>query len=512
MMHYFITLIIIQIIFTLPICKEGENHCIKCNPITKFCDKCELEIYTPDKEGGCENARNCIVGKNNCLECNEEGTLCKICDDGYFPDENGACSYTYNCVVSYQGKCIKCKNGYILIGNNQYLTNPLQICKSQNSNDLKNCEIVNTVQGICQQCKQGFYLNSGDKRCLNIENCHESTFGICEKCTEGFYLDKKENKCISQNNTITMTHCQESIDSITCNICEENYFFDKRGLCTETNFCSKSIVSICQECIEGYFLTEKKNSCTKTEKFCLSGKKDLGVCERCIDNYYLDYKDEKCKSNIEDNDYKYCLIADDGKCDKCIQGYFLGEDKKCSFTKNCAESHFGICKSCIKNYYLGFDNKCSSVENCIYTSKYSELDECEECIDNYYFEKNTQKCILSEGKYINCKYGYNDLYCFRCKDNFYLNLIDNLCYDNTNISDKFYKCMVKDYHSDFCNSCIEGYFIGYIDHKCSLDEGCDKSENENICLECKNYYCLDSKTGKCFPNNKIITEEKKTLL
>lgn len=51
-------------------------------------------------------------------------------------------------------------------------------------------------------------------------------------------------------------------------------------------------MGICEECIEGYFLTEKNNYCTKTDKFCLSGKRDLGICERCIENYYLDYKDE----------------------------------------------------------------------------------------------------------------------------------------------------------------------------------------------------------------------------
>ena len=197
----------------------------------KICIKCELEIYIPDEKGGCDNSKNCIAGKINYLECNEEGTLCKICEDGHFPDENGACSYTYNCETSYQGKCLKCKDGDILIGNNQYLTNPLTIYKSQNSEDLINCEIINTVLGVCQQCKKSFYLNSGDKRCINIDNCYESNFGKCVKCSEGFYLDKTINKCISQSSTINMTHFKESLNGISCHICEENFFFDKKGLC-----------------------------------------------------------------------------------------------------------------------------------------------------------------------------------------------------------------------------------------------------------------------------------------
>ena len=432
MLNYYLFLILISIIFSQS-CQEGKNHCSRCNPITKLCVKCDKEIYIPDGNGGCENSKKCILGKNNCFECTEEGNLCKVCEEGYFPDENGGCSYTYNCEVSFQGKCLNCKKGYILIGNNQYLTDPLSICKSINSDDLNNCEKINTVQGTCQECKEGYFLNKGDKKCTNIENCYESTFGICDKCLEGYCLDKTSNKCIEQNENLK--YCKEAFNKNNCNICDDNYFFDEKGKCVENKFCSKSNNGFCTQCISGYFLTEKKNACTKTEKNCYSGKKDLGICEKCKDNYYLDYEDEKCKLNKEDNNFKYCLIAD-GKCNKCIDGYFLGEDKKCSLTKNCAESNLGICNICIDNYYLGLDNKCNNVEYCIFTSKYS--DECEECKDNYYYNKNNQKYINSEGKFKNCKYGYDDLYCLRCKNDFYLNLTDNLCYNN-NITGNFYK-------------------------------------------------------------------------
>ena len=103
-------------------CIEGENLCLKCNPVSKLCYKCEKDIYTPDEKGGCKNARKCIIGENQCLECNEEANLCKTCIDGYFPDENGGCSYTNNCEVSNDGNCLKCKEGYILVGNGRYLT------------------------------------------------------------------------------------------------------------------------------------------------------------------------------------------------------------------------------------------------------------------------------------------------------------------------------------------------------------------------------------------------------
>ena len=505
MMNNFIYLFIFKLIFSSPICKEGSNYCSRCNPITKLCVKCQYDIFIPDNDGGCGNAQRCILGKNNCLQCNEEGNLCQVCEEGYFPDRNGGCSYTPNCEISLLGKCLKCNEGFILIGNNQYLTDPLIICKSLNSDDLKNCEIVNTVKGECEKCKDNFYLNEGDKRCIDIENCFESTFGICDKCIKGYYLDKRDNICKKQGEYFS--HCQENIDDKTCNICEDSYYFDEEGKCVDTNFCSKSLNSTCEKCISGYFLVENDKSCTKTEKNCISGKKDIGVCQKCVDGYYLDYKDEICKSNQEDNDFKYCFIAD-GECIKCIDKYYLGEDKKCSTTKNCAKSNIGTCEVCKDNYYLGLDHKCNAVENCIYTDKYSELDECEECIDNYYYNKNRKTCIKSEGIFKNCKSGYDDMYCYRCKNDFYFNITDKLCYPN-NITGAFYKCATTDFNGEYCNSCIDGYFIGYKDHKCSLDDACDMSENENKCLECKFNYCLNNKTGKCIINNKIISDDKK---
>ena len=45
---------------------------------------------------------------------------------------------------------------------------------------------------------------------------------------------------------------------------------------------------------------------------------------------------------------------------------------------------------------------------------------------------------------------------------------------------KMYKCSKTDYYSGECAGCIEGYYLGYEDNKCSLIEGCALSENENI--------------------------------
>ena len=68
----------------------------------------------------------------------------------------------------------------------------------------------------------------------------------------------------------------------------------------------------CIKCMEGYYLTSYGDSCTSEEN-CFYGDKDLGICISCEEKYYIDFKDGKCKSNKENNDFKYCKIAD-GKC------------------------------------------------------------------------------------------------------------------------------------------------------------------------------------------------------
>ena len=103
--------IIVQLFKLLSqVCIENENNCKKCDVFNILCHECDLNIYTPNQNGGCEKTKKCETGYNYCDECNEEGNLCKLCSIGYFPDENGGCSYTNNCDISYNGVCLKCKD------------------------------------------------------------------------------------------------------------------------------------------------------------------------------------------------------------------------------------------------------------------------------------------------------------------------------------------------------------------------------------------------------------------
>ena len=495
-----ISIINIKIYIFLPICVEGENYCSKCNPVTKSCVRCSPSIFIPNEKGECIGAKKCIPGLNNCYECTERGDLCRSCEDNYFPDENGGCSYTPSCEISYRGNCLKCKENFILLGES------IKTCKSLMSEDLKHCETFDKSTGICQKCQQNFFLSSGDKHCISVENCFESSFDTCKKCDYSYYLNKKENKCKFQRDE-NLYFCAESLDGISCDKCEDESFFDEEGRCYGTRYCLKgALFNKCEQCQEGYYLSEYSHTCT-TEKNCLEGDRYLGICTRCKDNYFIDFNDGHCKSNQEDNDYKYCSKADKGHCFYCSFGYELGEDLKCASTRHCAESKLGKCLLCKDGFYLGKDNKCTTVEGCAYSNFFEE---CVECNGNYYYDRTDRSCKIEEGNFTNCNATYNGEYCDLCKNGFYLNKKDNICYSNKERG-KYYKCSVANYYFDYsCSSCEEGYYYGYKYHLCNKIEGCEKSndEDENKCVECDDFHCLDLKTGICEKNDEIENKEK----
>ena len=419
MKFIFIVIFIIGIL-TEPICINNENHCSKCNQLTKLCEICEKEeVFIPDDNGGCKGRKKCIIGRNYCNECNSEGNLCIECDEGFYPDENGSCSLATNCKISYKGQCVECKDNYIILGTD----NKYKLCKSLLSNDYLNCKEIDMSNGECKTCEENYYLNEGDKKCIKTEKCYESVFGNCISCIHGYYYNKKENKCLKKDDKFEF--CKITIDGENCQTCNLNYYFDDNGICSYSNYCSETKNKKCEKCKNGFYLT-KDNICSYSDN-CYYADKDTGHCITCNSNYYLDTKDYQCKSNLEDNEYKYCSQVIDYRCTNCEYKYRLSEDKNCCDSLYCSEAQNGKCLKCSDNYYLGEDGMCTNVEFC----KVSYLYECIECLDNYYYNKLDKKCFEAKDNFENCKISTEDgSKCFECKDNFYLNLEDNLCYKN----------------------------------------------------------------------------------
>ena len=493
-------LILIKYIISDPICKESEKYCKKCNPLTNICAICDKkDILIPDSNGGCVGAKNCMPGRNYCKECNQIGDLCNNCELSYFPDKNGGCTNTQYCNLSYKGECFECEDDYILIGS----TN-LKHCKFKLDEDFKNCQKINYLNGKCESCEENYFFNEGDKLCSKIENCFESIFGNCILCNNGFYLNLRDGKCINKTET-NFTLCKQTLDGKNCDMCDDGYYFDENDNCVNSNFCSESSEGICKKCKNGYYLT-KDNSCTNVEN-CINADKDTGICSLCMEKYYLDDIDYKCKSNLEENNYKYCSKVVNDECTACDGGYYLTNDKKCVSTKNCDEAENGECILCSKKYYLGLDGYCSIYEHCIYTGYNGR---CIECEDGYYFSNRFSSCLEYEYEtnetFIGCKYSnYYDEYCLECKNNYYFNYNISLCLDNSQ-EGPLYKCAYSDDYGEVCDVCIDGYFLGIEDKKCSLIEDCRRSENEYKCLECDEYYCLDKYRQQCIGNDYLEDE------
>ena len=476
-------------------CEVGKDFCLDCHFITNLCTKCEYNILVPDEQGGCKGSKKCSSGKNYCSECNEDNILCKECEIGFYLDNNGGCSYTENCEISFNGQCIKCQPDYYLIGNE------LKLCKYIELDDFQNCKEINYTSGVCSTCEENYFLNSGDKKCVSTEHCSMSSYGICILCEENYILNKQSDLC--EEKSEELLNCKITIDGKKCDECNDGFYFSEEGECVQTNFCQKSENNKCTECKTNYFLSKDRNSCTN-EVNCLSGDPETGLCLWCVDNFYLDSSDRKCKSNLEKEELSNCKIASNGVCTTCDRYFYLGEDNKCSISRNCAESEQDLCIVCSDGFYLGKDGKCVNVENCIY----SRNNECIECKDGMYFDRVENICKDTVGNLLNCKYNSIDEpgKCAICKDDYYLNLADTLCYNN-NEQGPFYKCQYTNLNGNLCSQCVGAYHIGREDFKCNLIEGCLQSENENKCLECDRYYVLDTE-GNCVDNYYITDKEK----
>ena len=472
--------------FSIEECVENSNNCIKCDPLTNLCAECEKNIYKPDSKGGCEPSKQCNLGENFCNLCDQSNTLCSSCENGFFPDQNGGCSTTENCIISYKGECFQCDENYYLIG-----TNKVKFCKYKYTEDIQNCKTLNYETGLCKNCSDGYFLNSGDFKCIKTENCTESLFDVCTECNWGYYLDKRYDSCKIWDN---IKYCKISLDGATCDECNKEYYFSNNEKCVYTKYCSKADEdNICQKCDDNYFLASN-NVCTN-DKNCLNGNKDFGTCNTCK-NYYFYYDEDlkKCISNQEDNELKFCEIVKNNKCIKCQRDFELNTEGKCSKSKNCIQIKNGICTKCEENYHLGLDNLCTNIEKCIRSNEYES---CVECDKNYYYDNIHKKCFLEMNQYKNCKISkYNEQYCETCKNGYYLYKPKNICYDNSK-EGPLYKCAISDIEGNSCIFCEENYFLGLEDSKCSKIDGCAISENENKCIKCEEDFCFDIKKGTC---------------
>ena len=133
----------------------------------------------------------------------------------------------------------------------------------------------------------------------------------------------------------------------------------------------------------------------------------------------------------------------------------------------------GKCSSCNDNYFLTPDNfSCTISDNCLSGYRYNQ--KCKECKDGYY--NNLTEGICYSNKEDNeQKYCTEFLEkCKQCIDKYYLGE-DSKCSSTMNCSESYL---------GNCTKCRENYYLGKLDNKCTNIENCSKSDHKYICQEC----------------------------
>ena len=378
---------------------------------------------------------SCTPYLNNCEVCNPMTNLCARCtSDNYIKNEEGGCS------------------SICTIGKN-------------------NCVVCDDQKKLCTECEQGFYPDQSGS-CSLIENCKISLKGKCTECIDNYILIGSQNDYSYQ-------------------ICKNTNSEEFRN-CRSIN----SITGFCQECEEGYFLTEGNFRCIKMEN-CYESI--FGLCTQCKDGYYLDKRESTCLK--EENSFFYCKQTLDGKnCDECNFGYYMAEDRQCSLSINCKKTKERECIECSDGFFLSENDICTNEPNCSIADRDTGI--CNSCKTNFCIDKNERKCKKNtednDLKY--CKILENQI-CTTCERGYYLGS-DSKCVNTLN-------CLESNY--GICNVCIEGYHL-LLDNKCSNVDHCINSETSYyLCDECEEGYYYDNRNGKCeiakdnFANCKIST-------
>jgi hypothetical protein len=171
-----------------------------------------------------------------CITCNNITTL--------FINPTGSsqvCSFTLLNCISYNsyGYCTTCRNGYVLILNNQYFCAPIPT----------NCDTLNaTDNSKCLNCSSGYHIFNS----------------LCYPNVEGCLVYSSQNLCVS---------------------CAPNYLL-KNNTCffKDINCIVQDINGYCLACINGFL--PFKNKCVIFDPFCLSYFED-GTCNSASNQFNL---------------------------------------------------------------------------------------------------------------------------------------------------------------------------------------------------------------------------------
>ena len=285
--------------------------------------------------------------------------------------------------------------------------------------------------------------------------CIEGSTKKCIQCAPGYEYDEEQNKCFS-----TDLNCEEFLPTEVCNKCKTDFFLAENDngklICEETSTMTKY-----------YYFQEDKNykvKCKKIFENCLTCDETGGKCLTCLDNFGLVINELKCVETSstlyyeEDNIYKLCSeYKPEKNCERC----------------QINENSEYICLECKENYGLIHENE--ELASCELISSLPDK--------KYYTEdgKNYFKCENSDID--NCALCERKDECFECKSGYILENAKTLCVSKVDKDNNMYA-----YNPQ-----------GILMPCSSFIQDCNKCENTQKCLECKDGSGLTN-------NNNCISE------
>ena len=418
--------------------KDNLEGFFLLNPTTGLISPCHSDCKTCSE--------NYTESNSNCDSCKDEnmnffdGNCISSCPEGYYSLEKSSSNDKKQCKKCHDN-CVTCNSGP-LYNNLNILTNMKCInCKKDVDPNDPNKFIEKYIQGngncfpIITYTEEKIIfdaseINPGEseKTCLDYgKSIFYGDYQCSTKPSNTFYVLNNEE------NTGVVEYCDRACS--TCN-------GEKNSFTQDTN---------CIECSDGYFKTEDSNTNCILENLIQEN-----YFKNANDNiYYRCYINCKKCSNFFDTE------NNNMNCDECIENYYFIYN-----TNNCYNMDFIQDNN---NYYFSSDDnkfhKCySSCSKCNVGGTYNNHN-CEECINNYYFEDNTKNCYnisyvdngyyldnytLSDGElpkfkkcYENCSTCYNyliddEMNCNLCKANYYKINGTNNCYKDDILSKGYY--------------------------------------------------------------------------